>query len=686
MERARIRNFGIAAHIDAGKTTVSERMLYFTGVEHRIGQVDEGTAVMDWMAEERERGITITSAATTLPWREHALNLIDTPGHVDFTVEVERAMRVLDGAILVLDGVVGVQAQSETVWRQMQRYRVPALIFVNKLDRPGADFLAAAATPRARLDAPAIPIQLPVFDEEGALTRIVDLVREEVWDFTGKKEHLTASDQPVPGELADDVGVLRAELLDALAEEDEELLQAVAEDREPPVERVVAALRRRVIARTLVPVLCGAALRDVGIQPLLDAVVDYLPSPLEAPPVLGRHPKTGDRVELSNDVDAPFAALAFKLHASPHGDLTFVRVYSGAVECGQQVLNPRGRRKERVQRILRMHAEAGHALDRALAGDIVALTGLKATSTGDTLCDPDHPVVLERLEFPEPVIARVVEPTNADERDKLREALVRLAHEDPSFRVREEEDTGQWTVSGMGELHLEVMQHRLEQEFRLHPHVGKPRVAYRETVVRPGRGRGQVDRHLAGKDVNADVEVELLPAADRLQPAVEVAPEAALPAAHREAVCEALAIEAGVGPRFGYPLVSARIRVVRAAAREGHEAEAAYVQAAVAALRQAMQGAEVVLQEPVMSFEIQAPAEFSSGIIADLNSRHAELVDVSADGALRKVAGKVPLSAMFGYSTAVRSLSQGRASFSMTPAGYRRVPEGELAARGLVWT
>jgi elongation factor G len=685
MERERIRNFGVAAHIDAGKTTVSERMLYFTGVEHRVGQVDEGTAVMDWMPEERERGITITAAATTLPWRGHALNLIDTPGHVDFTVEVERAMRVLDGAVLVLDGVVGVQAQSETVWRQVQRHRVPALVFVNKLDRPGADYLNALETLRARLAAPAVPVQWPIY-EAGALALLVDLVRLVVWDFRGSKVGLEASDQPIPAAAADDVGVLRAELLDRLAQEDEAILQALLEEREPTVQQVLAALRLRVIGRTLVPVLCGAALRDIGIQPLLDAIVDFLPSPLDAPPIVGRDPQSAERVERLPDPAGPFTALAFKLHVSSHGDLTFVRVYSGTVEPGQVLLNPRGSRRERVQRILRMHADAQTPLERAYAGDIVALTGLKFTSTGDTLCAPDAPIVLEQLEVPEPVITRVVEPTSASDRDRLREALSRLEHEDPSFRVIEDEDSGQWQVSGMGELHLEVMLHRLAREGKLEPQVGKPRVAYREAVVGAGSGAGRIERQMGGKEVFAEVELTLWPDAQRAQLAVEAHPDCGLPPVHRDALFEALRLEASVGPRFGFPLVNARIEILAARSRPGREDESGYVQAGIAALRQAMQAGEIVLLEPLMDFRIDAPAEFASGVIADLNARQAEITEVRSDGLSRHVAGLVPLVSMFGYATAVRSLSQGRASFSMTPAGFRRVSEAELAARGLTWT
>jgi len=680
----RTRNFGIAAHIDAGKTTISERMLFYSGVEHRLGQVDDGTAVMDWMAEERERGITITAAATRVPWRDHALNLIDTPGHVDFTVEVERCMRVLDGAVLVLDAVMGVQAQSETVWRQIARHGVPAVAFVNKCDRPGADYLAAVAHVKERLGAHAVPLQFPV-RFGGEPSQIVDLITGRMWQFYGEREGRDPELVPCPAGVGEEVGVLRAELFETLAEEDEELLQCLVEERQPEPEHVRAALRRRVLGRTLLPVLCGAALRNVGVQPLLDAVVDYLPSPLDVPPVVGIDPRRETRIERRPDPDQPFAGLAFKLHVGPHGDLTFVRIYSGRLRPGDALWNPRVEKKERVARLLRMHSEASEALDEATAGDIVAVTGLKWTATGDTLCPKNEPIVLERLEFPEPVITRVVEPASAAERDKLRQALERLQHEDPTFHVKEHEDTGQWSIAGMGELHLEVMQHRLENEFRLEPRVGQPRVAYREAVLEPGWGRGVVDRAMGGKDVYGEVELELTPALDALAPQIDFAPDCPIPAAWRPALSEALRLEARVGPRFGYPMVRASIRIVGGGTRDGREHEAAFAQAAVVALRQAVQTAAIGLEEPLMAFEIQTPAEFASGIIADLNARQAALSDVTVVGELRRVEGEVPLSAMFGYSTAVRSLSQGRASFSMFPSGYRAVPESELEARGLIW-
>ena len=683
MDLSRLRNFGVAAHIDAGKTTVSERMLFHTGVERRVGAVDDGTAVLDWMAEERERGITITSAATRIPWRGHELNLIDTPGHVDFTVEVERCMRVLDGAVLVLDAVVGVQAQSETVWRQMTRHRVPAIAFVNKCDRAGADFLSAAETLATRLGARGMPIQTPVL-RDGAIRCVIDLVERRAWSFVQRSEGCDLLEVPVPEEMGDEVDVLRADLLEALSEEDEEILALLLEDEEPEPALIKRSLRQAVLARRLVPVLCGAALRDVGVRPLLDAVVDYLPSPLDAPPVVGTRVKDGAKVELGPDPDGPPCALAFKLHTGPHGDLTFARIYSGTFAKGMAVYNPRTKKRERIARVLRLHADAKQNLDEGLAGDIVGFTGLKATGTGDTLCSEGQALVLEGLEFAAPVIQRVIEPDSGADRDKLRAALEWLRHEDPTFRAREEE-SGQWTVGGMGELHLEVVEHRLRDEFRLELRVGQPRVAYRERVVAGGRGKAEVERAIGGKDAYALVRVELAPAAEAVLPQVEFDPGCLPSEALREPVAAALEQEALVGPRFGYPLSGAAIRVIEARTKEGKENEAAYVQAAVAALRQAMPAEGVELEEPLMAFEIQTPAEYSSGIIADLNSRRAELSDVGAEGDLRTVRGTVPLSAMFGYSTAVRSLSQGRASFSMSPSGFRAVPESELEARGLVW-
>jgi elongation factor G len=689
---SKVRNIGIVAHIDAGKTTVSERILYYCGVEHRMGEVHEGTAVMDWMEEERKRGITITAAATSVAWRGVRINLVDTPGHVDFTVEVERCMRVLDGAVLVLSGVAGLQAQSETVWRQMKHNGVPYIAFVNQYDRPGADFFACVADLQDKLGEPAVPIQYPMGTEREFRT-IVDLVERRALTFREDDLGAHPVEIEVPPEVAEEVDVLRAELVERIAEEDEEVLACVLEDRAPTPDLIRRGLRRCALAGTVVPVLVGAALRNVGIQPLLDAVCDYLPSPLDLPPVRGHVPvkdkdaKNGTTLEAREETRppepaAPLAALAFKIAADRNEDLTFVRVYSGTIEPGQKVFHPRIGRMERVARVLRMHADDRRPVDRAGPGEIVALSGLKAVGTGDTLCDRAAPIVLERLEFPEPVMTLVVEPHSTTARDKLAAALRQLAREDPTLEVREDEDTGQWLVAGMGELHLEVMQHRLERDFRVPVRVGKPRVAYREAVREAGRAEARVDRTLGGKEVFGELELEILPDASEASsgaPRVEWAEGAIVSRDLRSTVEEALLLGAMVGPRFGFPLVGARIRVLRVATHAGKDAEVGL------ALRQALSAARVDLLEPVMSFEITAPAEFMSGIIAELNASRANIAEHGVEGDQRTVRGRVPLFRMFGYSTTLRSLSQGRASFSLEPRGFAPVPEGELAARGLVW-
>ncbi|MEM7517021.1 MAG: translation factor GTPase family protein, partial [Planctomycetota bacterium] len=566
-----IRNVGIVAHIDAGKTTVSERMLFHSGVERRFGEVDSGTSVMDWMAEERERGITITAAATTLPWRDgYRLHLIDTPGHVDFTVEVERSLRVLDGAVLVIDAVAGVQAQSETVWRQMRRYDVPCIAFVNKCDRLGADFLAAVSSIESRLGARAIPVQYPLFqDEEGGgpaqLSGVADLVRRCVYRW----EKGRVVEQPWPEAEADELGVLREELLELLAEGDEEFLEQFFEaDREPDSASILQALRRATIANRLVPCHCGAALRNVGVPALLDAICDLLPHPLEVAPPEGQLLGSEERITCEPHLDAPLTALIFKLWAGEHGDLSYARVYSGTLQPGDSVYVPRHDRTERVARILRMHADHGQSIERALPGDIVALTGLKFAATGDTLCTKRHAVSLEPLEFPEPVITRSVEPESAADRDRLREALQRLEREDPSFRVREDLETGELLMAGMGELHLEVTCHRLRRDFHVRPRVGQPRVAYREALRAAGRGRGLVETVIGGREVFGAVEVEICPDTERHGVGLEWATEA-VPSRFREAVHEALAQEAESGPRFGYPMTQGRVRVIGAESREG---------------------------------------------------------------------------------------------------------------------
>jgi elongation factor G len=679
---ARLRNLGIVAHIDAGKTTVSERMLYFTGVEHQIGEVDAGTAVMDWMAEERERGITITAAATTLPWGECSINLIDTPGHVDFTAEVERSLRVLDGACLVIDAVAGVQAQSETVWRQMRRHSLSAIAFVNKCDRPGADFLKAVSSLRQRLAAPAIPIQYPL-QESGELQGVIDLIGRQglLFDRAGKGPPQVV---PVPPSAADEVDVLRAELFEALAEEDERILQALLEDREPEVELLRSALRARVLKASLLPVLCGAALRNIGVHPLLDAVVDYLPSPLDVPPAQGLDPASKASVLVPPDPEAACCGLVFKRQVDAHGDLAYLRVYAGVLRVGAQLVNLRTKRPERVGRLMRMHADQRTAIDSAGPGEIVAVGGFKLASTGDTLCDRERLVLLEPPAFPTTVISMVVEPQSTGDRERLGQALERLALEDPTFQVREDPSTGQWLVSGMGELHLEVIRHRLLGDFRVQANMGEPRVAYREAVRRAGKGSGRVERAVGGRDVFGAVDVSLKPYEG---PEVRVSwsdrASSEIPRAFHSAVEISLREGSQLGPMLGYPLVSAEVRIESGGSDPSRDCELGFTQAAALALHEAMGEAEVSLLEPLMAFCIEAPAEFASGIIADLNGRRAEVTLVESEAGLRRIHGTVPLAEMFGYSTAVRSLSQGRASFTLEPAGFRDVPPEDLASRGL---
>ncbi len=683
MDLSRLRNFGIAAHIDAGKTTVSERMLFHTGIERHAGAVDDGTAVLDWMLEERERGITISAAATRFPWREHALNLIDTPGHVDFTVEVERCMRVLDGAVLVLDGVVGVQAQSETVWRQMSRHGVPAIAFVNKCDRTGADFHGAVESLRTRLGVNPVPIQFPVLDPAGGIRCLIDLVESRAWSFPSRPGGCALVEVAVPEEAMDELGVLRSDMIDALAEVDDVILSRVVEDEAPTIPELRQALRRAVLESCMMPVLCGAALRDVGVRPLLDAVVDYLPSPLDVPAVEGVHPVEGHKVQRAADPEGPACALAFKLHSNHHGDLTFVRIYSGRIAAGGVLYNARTGQSERVEEVLRIHAEATESIDVAWAGDIVGLRGLVSTGTGDTLCSEDYLVALEPLEFPDPVISRVIELEHDADRDRLRTVLSWLLHEDPSLQARED-ISGQWTLSGMGELHLEVIEHRLRTEFKLDIHAGKPRAAYRETLIRGGEARAEVDRALGGLTAHGVARVRVSPRDPAGPPRVSFAPGVLAahdsPAGHRAALLQ----ECQVGPRFGYPIWAAELEVLELSGGDSEESGVVESQALVAALRQALNPKSVRLEEPQMSLEIHTPAEYASGIIADLNSRKAQIQEVQAEGATRAIRGMVALYGVFGYSTDLRSLSQGRASFSLAPSGYRTVPESELVERGLL--
>ncbi len=671
----KVRNIGIAAHIDAGKTTTTERILYYTGKIHRIGEVDEGTAQMDWMDQEKERGITITAAATTFFWRDCQINLIDTPGHVDFTVEVERSLRALDGAVVVLCAVGGVEPQTETIWRQANRYSVPRVVFVNKMDRVGADFERAVEMLHERLGAKAAPINIPIGKEE-SFRGVVDLLRMKALIWRDETLGAKFDELEVPEEVASEALEARNALFELIADFDDELMECLLDDREPPLDVIKRAIRKGTIAYGFVPVLAGAALRNKGVQPLLDAIVDFLPSPLDVPPVKGRHPKTGQELERPPNPDAPLAALAFKIAADPYVDrLTYLRLYSGTLKVGGTYLNPRTRTKERVQKIFRMHANRREELQRAHAGDVVAVAGLRTVATGDTLCDPHKPIVFEAMEFPDPVIFVAVEPKSKADEAKLDRAIARLEDEDPTFRHREDPETGQRIIAGMGELHLEVLVDRMIREFGVEVNVGKPYVAYREAVTEVSRSRYTLDRAVGGKNLFAEVEVEVSPA-----DVGGVCVEDALPSDHPLPQQFRQAIERGIlstkdsGPVAGYPLHNVLARIVGAEFSEEHSTDIAFEMAAAQAFQDAVRSANPILLEPVMKIEVVVPERNLGDVMGDLTSRGAEIegIDHRSDGEV--IRAVVPLDEMFGYTTTLRSLTQGRGFFTMQFSHYRRLP------------
>jgi elongation factor G len=684
-----VRNIGIMAHIDAGKTTTTERILYYTGRTHKMGEVDEGAAVMDWMAQEQERGITITSAATTAFWRDFRINLIDTPGHVDFTVEVERSLRVLDGAIALFDAVAGVQPQSETVWRQADHYRVPRIAFINKMDRVGADFFASVQSMVERLGAHPVPLQLPLGREEH-FRGVVDLVemRALTWeDELGMR--IEVSD--VPAELREQAEEYHHQLIDAIAERDEELLETyLLDEASVTPEMIRRALRTATLNAAVTPVLCGSAFKNKGVQPLLDAVCDYLPSPLDVPPVHGVDPRTGKELSRRPAVDEPFSALAFKVMSDPYvGKLTYFRVYSGTVKAGERVMNVSNGKTERISRLLQMHANHREERDEIGAGDIVAAVGLKWTTTGDTLAVDSAPIQLESITFPDPVISVAIEPKTKSDQDKLSQALQRLAEEDPTFQVRSDEETGQTLIWGMGELHLEIIVDRLVREFSVDANVGRPQVAYRETIgkrvervegrfVRQTGGRGQygvvvVNMEPAGpgdgyefidKIVGGKIPKEYIPAADLgIQEAMES------------------------GALAGFPVVDVRVELVDGSYHEVDSSEMAFKVAGSMAFRSAMQRANPKLLEPVMAVEVVTPEAYLGDVMGDINSRRGRVEGLEPRGNAQAIRARVPLATMFGYATDLRSTTQGRATFTMQFDRYEEVPEsiaGEIvsAAQG----
>jgi len=677
-----VRNIGIMAHIDAGKTTTTERVLYYTGMTYKIGEVHEGTATMDWMVQEQERGITITSAATTCFWRDHRINVIDTPGHVDFTIEVERSLRVLDGAVAVFCAVGGVEPQSETVWRQADKYHVPRIAFINKMDRVGAEFERVLGEIREKLKATPLLLQLPIGAED-KFTGVVDLIEERalIWD----KDTLGAQFrvEPVPEALKEQVAGYRDKMLETLADHDERLMESYLEAKRPEPETIRAAIRAATLKLRVVPVLLGSAFRNKGVQPMLDAVVDYLPSPLDVPPVVGR---VGDKVaERWPRDDAPFAALAFKIMTDPYiGTLTFLRVYSGHLESGASVLNSTKQKRERIGRLVKMHANKREEISEVFAGDICA-AGLRDTTTGDTLCDPAHPIVLEAIEFPEPVIKIAIEPKTKADQDRLGEALAKLAKEDPSFRVSSDQETGQTLIAGMGELHLEIIVDRLLREFRVDANVGKPQVAYRETIRRAVEAEGRFVRQTGGHGQFGVVDLRIEPLGKGVGfEFVDGTKGGVIPRNFIPAVEQGVeeAMESGV--LAGYPMVDIRATLLDGKYHEVDSSEIAFKIAGSMAFKQAAEQASPVLLEPVMEVEVVTPQEFMGEVIGDLSSRRGRILDMENRGGAQVIEARVPLATMFGYATRLRSMTQGRATYTMQFAVYEPVPQqiyAELTAR-----
>jgi elongation factor G len=684
---ARTRNIGIMAHIDAGKTTTTERILYYTGKNYKIGEVHEGAATMDWMVQEQERGITITSAATTCKWKDTWINIIDTPGHVDFTVEVERSLRVLDGAVAVFDAVAGVEPQTETVWRQADKYRVPRICFVNKMDRIGADFMRSVDMIRDRLGAQTAVVQLPI-GAEANFVGVIDLIgmKALVWDDSSEKGE-SWSVQDIPEQLLDDAEVWHARLIDTLSNYDDAITEKFLGDEEISAEDLRRALRHSTIDNQVVPVLCGSAFKNKGVQPMLDAVVDFLPSPLDLPPTKGMDLKGIEELERRPDDNESFSALAFKIMTDPHmGKLTYARVYSGKLAKGSGVLNSTKDRKERVGRILQMHANHREDKDAAFAGDIVALVGLKNTTTGDTLCDPNAPIVLEALEFPEPVIHVAVEPKTKNDQDKLSKALQSLSEEDPTFQVHGDEETGQTVIGGMGELHLEILVDRMLREFRVDANVGKPQVAYRETIKKPVQKiEERYIRQTGGRGQYGHVVLNLEPTGpgggyefvDKITGGV--IPKEYIPS-----------VDAGIqdamqsGVLAGYPVVDIRATLVYGSYHDVDSSEMAFKIAGSMCFKKAARAAQPVLLEPIMAVEVVTPDDYMGDVIGDLNSRRGRVEGMEQRGNSQVIRAQVPLAEMFGYATDLRSRTQGRATYTMQFKSYQEVPESvsrEIVAR-----
>jgi elongation factor G len=671
----RTRNIGIMAHIDAGKTTTTERILYYTGINYKIGEVHEGTATMDWMVQEQERGITITSAATTCIWRDHRVNIIDTPGHVDFTIEVERSLRVLDGAVAVFCSVGGVEPQSETVWRQADKYGVPRIAFINKMDRVGADFDRGVSMIRERLGAHPVPVQLPIGTEEH-FRGVIDLVtmKAVIWDDDSLGARYRTDE--IPAEYREAAEAQREKLLEAVAEIDEHLLEKYLEGQPIAESEIRAAIRQATLQLKLVPVLCGSAFKNRGVQPLLDAVVEYLPSPLDKPAVTGIVPGTQKVEERPATDEAPFAALAFKIMTDPYvGTLTFFRVYSGKLESGEHVLNAGKSKRERIGRLLKMHANKREEIKEVYAGDIAAAVGLRDCTTGDTICVEAKPIILESIEFPDPVISIAIEPKTKQDQERLGVSLQKLATEDPSFRVETDTETGQTIIKGMGELHLEIIVDRLLREFKVDANVGRPQVAYKETIQREVRQEGRFIRQTGGRGQYGHVVLRIAPLAPGKgfefhdETKGGVVPREYIPAVEKGA---REALEGGV--LAGYPMVDVEVALLDGSAHEVDSSEMAFKIAASMALKDGARKASPVLLEPVMAVEVVAPEEFMGEVIGNLSSRRGQIQGTEARAAAQVITAKVPLKEMFGYATDLRSATQGRATYTMQFSHYEPVP------------
>jgi elongation factor G len=682
-----VRNIGIMAHIDAGKTTLTERILFYTGKVRRMGEVHDGAAVMDWMVQEKERGITITSAATTCYWLDHRINIIDTPGHVDFTMEVERSLRVLDGAIAVFCGVGGVEPQSETVWRQAEQYGTPRLAFVNKLDRVGADFENVLAMMVSRLHTIPVPVQIPIGLGE-SFSGVVDLVGMKAVRFDEKSLGALVIEEEIPPALVAEARRRRDELIERVIEVDEELAEKYVHGEALSDDEIHRAVRKATLSARMVPVFCGAALRNTGVQTLLSGVVRYLPSPKDVPPIRGRNPYSGKQETREPDDEKPAAALAFKIATDEYvGRLTYLRVYSGTIKKGDQLLNPRLEKKERVQRIFLMHANKQEDIAEARSGEIVAVVGPKKTTTGDTLADPKRPIALEPMHFPQPVVSVAIEPKTKADEEKLSEVLARLADEDPTFVAKQNEETGQMIISGMGELHLEILTSRMVREFGLRANVGRPMVAYRETITREAEAQGQFIRQSGGKGHYGDVRLRVEPLREGGFEFQSEVKDGEVPRQFVPAIKSGVESAMENGILAGYPLVDMKVTLIGGSYHDVDSSDMAFRAAGSIALREAASNAHPVLLEPVVSVEVVVPAEYVGEVIADLNARGGRIEGTSLRHDARVVDAMVPLGRMFGYATALRSLTQGRALYTTQFSHYAEVPreKQEQIASGLSW-